>query len=276
MNTKNSARMVRVPVKESGKLSKLPVIRSTYQLRDNDLILDGVVFNKDKSRDKRYILKIRDMPSEDKPREKLLKHGPAALSVVELLAVLMGSGTKKEDVMEMSNRVLKEYGEQSLLGRLDAEELSKTLDIPLVRALQIVACGELGRRFFEKKTGGLALIRTAKDVHEYVKDMYDLPKEHLRGIYLNTHHRIIHDEVISIGTINSNLIHPREVFKPAIEYGAAGIVLVHNHPSGITTPSVADIEITHQLIEVGRLVGINLVDHVIVTATDYVSIEANY
>ena len=106
--------------------------------------------------------------------------------------------------------------------------------------------------------------------------MQSLPKEHLRGIYLNSHHKIIHDEVISIGTVNSNLIHPREVFKPAIQYGAAAIILAHNHPSGILEPSQADIDITKQLIAVGKIVGINLLDHIIIGKDSFMSIDVDY
>lgn len=245
-------------------------------MKDNDIILSHIPSEWVSEKGKEYILKIKDMPSEDKPRERLLTSGPSALSAVELLAIILGTGSKKEDVMSLSARVLREYGDQTLIGKTDAKELAENLDIPLGKAMQIVACGELGRRYFDKRYSDLPMIRTAEDVHQYVKDMYSLPKEHLRGIYLNTHHRIIHDEVISIGTINSNLIHPREVFRPAIQYGAAGVILVHNHPSGIVTPSIADIEITKQLIAAGKMVGINLIDHVVVTADEYASISVDY
>ncbi len=204
---------------------------NTYALINHDLLMvEG-----DSSR--KYIFKIRDMPSEDKPREKLQKYGPGPLSNQELLAVLLGSGTKKEGVWEMTRRIVKEYGEKALLARTNAETMALDLGIPLTKALQIVACGELGRRFYDKKAGQSVLIRSAKDVYNYVVDMHHLPKEHLRGIYLNAHQRIVHDEVISVGTIDSNLLHPREVLKPAIEYGAVAIVLVHNHPSGLVKPS---------------------------------------
>jgi DNA repair protein RadC len=154
--------------------------------------------------------------------------------------------------------------------------MAKDLNIPLVKALTIAACAELGRRFFEKNVMGPAVIRTAKDVYKYAHEMGNLSKENLRGIYLNTHQRVIHDEVISIGTINSSIIHPREVFKPAIEYGAAGVILVHNHPSGSVKPSSADIEITKQLIQAGKLIGINVIDHIIITRNKFMSIEAEY
>ena len=106
--------------------------------------------------------------------------------------------------------------------------------------------------------------------------MRNLPKEHLRGLYLNSHNRVIRDEVISIGTINSNMIHPREVFRPAIESNAAAVILAHNHPSGEVTPSEEDIEITKQLVQAGKIMGISLLDHVIITKDAFASISANH
>ena len=244
----------------------------TYQLHPFDVLLD----DSPQGDAKKYILKIKDMPDSDKPREKLQKNGASTLSVAELVAVLLTTGTKKEDVMTMASRIVKDYGERSLSRHSDPAILAKDLDIPLAKAMQIVACAELGRRFFEKRTHGPATIRTAKDVYEYLADMRTLPKEHLRGIYLNTHHRIIHDEVISIGTINASVVHPREVFKPAIEYGAAAVILAHNHPSGIVTPSQADKDITNHIIAVGKIIGIPLVDHVIIGKNKFISIEAQY
>jgi DNA repair protein RadC len=202
---------------------------TTYTLTNHDLLLDEQVINSIKP----YVLKIKDMPSEDKPREKLSKYGPSALSVAELVAVVLATGTKKEDVMSMASRIIRDYGERTLSSQSDAALLARELNVPLVKALQIVACAELGRRFYDRREHGLEIIRTAKDVFNYLKDLRSLPKEHLRGLYVNTHHRLIHDEVISIGTINSNLIHPREVFKPAIEYGAAAVILAHAHPFGV-------------------------------------------
>lgn len=247
-------------------------MKPAYTLTNHDLVLDDSLLPNGRE----YILKIKDMPAEDKPREKLAQHGPHALSVPELIAVVLNTGTKKEDVMSMSARILKEYGEKTLAGQTNAQALSESLDIPLVKAMQIVACAELGRRFFDKRASGPAVIRTAKDVYEYLADMRNLPKEHLRGLYLNTHHRIIHDEVISIGTINTNLVHPREVFKPAIEYGAAAVILAHNHPSGITTPSEADIDITRHIVSVGKIIGIPVLDHVIIGKNKFTSIAIDY
>lgn len=235
-------------------------------MRNNDLVLDNHL--------EQYVFKVRDLPADMRPREKLLQQGPAALSVQELLAIVFVNGTKSEEVLAMTNRILTEYGERNVLNAGDPAALSEQLSIPEGKAMQIVAVGELGRRFFKGSRNGAVVIRTAADVFDHVFDMRRLPKEHLRGLYLNSHYQLVHDETISIGTVDSNLVHPREVFRPAITYGAVGVILVHNHPSGNTEPSLADHSVTGQLIEAGKLLGIDLVDHVIVTATDYASVLA--
>ena len=242
-----------------------------YAIRDSDLILDGSV---DIGRD--YTQKIRDLPSVDKPREKLLAQGPAALSLRELMALVLVTGTSKEEVMEMSGRVIKEYGEHGILDETDPTRMSESLDIPIVKACQIVAVGELGRRLYEKNPSGFTVIRNGRDAYEYLADMRALGKEQLRGLYLNSHNRIVHDEVISLGTINSNLVHPREVFRPAIEYSAAAVILAHNHPSGVTEPSDEDRRVTEQLVKAGRLIGIEVLDHIVIGKDGWKSINANY
>lgn len=243
----------------------------TYAIRSSDLFLDLAQVS-----GRTYVLKLRDLPAEEKPREKLLALGASALSVSELIAVVIGTGTKREDVRSMSERILREYGEKSLVGNVNPQTLSKDLDIPLGKALQISACAELGRRFFQNNERGLATVRTPHDVFEHLKDMRSLSKEHLRGLYLNNQHKVIHDEVISIGTIDTNIVHPREVFKPALEYSAVALILAHNHPSGSLEPSDADIEITKQLVQSGRIMGIQLLDHVIVTKDAFISIPVLY
>jgi DNA repair protein RadC len=241
---------------------------AAYAVSDHSLVLDVSP--------RSYVLKVRDMPEHEKPREKMLALGAATLSTTELLAVILNTGTRKEDVLSMCRRVLHEYGERSLMHHTNPAALAENLDIPIGKALQIVAVAELGRRFFHKNSAGAATIRTAKDVFEHTKDMQHLQKEHLRGIYLNANHKVVYEEVISIGTVNANLVHPREVFKPALEYAAVAVILVHNHPSGSVTPSAADIEVTRQLIAGGKLLGIDLLDHVIVTKTQYFSIPVEY
>ncbi len=221
---------------------------------------------------KKYVLRVHDLPQDEKPREKLAKYGPKALLSHELLAIVLNSGTKKEGVLEMSSRIMREYGERSIMSATDPKTLAEDLDIPLVRAAQIVACAELGSRFYKKNTASAPTLRTARDVFEYTKDMRMLPKEHLRGLYLNAHFKVVHDEVISIGTLDTNIVHPREVFRPALEYATAAVILVHNHPSGVKKPSEADLTITRQLAQAGKLLGIDLVDHVIVTGSGFTSV----
>ncbi|MES2409387.1 MAG: DNA repair protein RadC [Patescibacteria group bacterium] len=225
---------------------------------------------------KKYVLTVRDLPNDDKPREKFLKLGASSLSAQELLAIVLNTGTKKEGVLEMSGRVLKEYGEKALMGKMDVKKFATDLDIPLIKATQIAATIEIGRRFFEKKSTQMPVIRTSKDIYEYLVDMRSLPKEHLRGLYLNSHYKLIHDEVISIGTIDANIIHPREVFRPALEYGAVAVVLAHNHPAGNPKASEADIAVTAQIIEAGKIMGIKVLDHVIICKDRFGSVPADY
>jgi DNA repair protein RadC len=257
-----------------------------YKQTDGDLVLDSGGENgggatgapSATATDKKYVLRLRDMPANEKPREKLIAHGPAVLSTAELLAVILNVGTTKEDVLAMSRRLLKEYGDSVIVAQKDPAKVKELLGIPLGKACQLVACFELGRRLFDKQNAHHKpiVIRTASQVYEYLSDMRDLPKEHLRGLYLDNHYQLIHDELISIGTLTSNLVHPREVFRPAIERSAAALILAHNHPSGIAKPSDADLSITTQIIEAGRVLGIGLLDHVIIAKTKYQSVEAEY
>ncbi len=240
----------------------------TYAIRPNVRFLDRT------HRD--YPITIHDLPSEDKPREKMLSGSSQALSIKELLTVLLVTGTTKENILEMSDRLIRDYGEKSILAETDPNKLSKEFDIPLVKACQIVACGELGRRFYDRSSSGLVTIRNAKDVFDYLQDMRNLQKEHLRGLYLNSHNRILRDEVISIGTVNSNMIHAREVFRPAIECNSAAIILAHNHPSGEAVPSKEDSAITADLVRAGKILGITVLDHVIITKDSFVSVSADY
>ncbi|MDP3963459.1 MAG: DNA repair protein RadC [bacterium] len=236
----------------------------SYALKDLNLMLD--------QGEERYMLRISDLPQEEKPREKLIASGSAALSTKELIAVILNTGSRKEGVLAMSGRLLKEYGEKAIINQKDPERLKNALDIPLGKACQIVAALELGRRFFKTAKGKPVSLRTPKHVYDYLKDMRDLPKEHLRGLYLNSQYRLVHDEVISIGSLTGNIVHPREVFSPAIEYGASAVILAHNHPSGVAAPSQTDTEITRQLVEAGNILGIELLDHIIITAHGFSSI----
>jgi len=238
-----------------------------YSIWDNDII------NGD---EREYNLRVKDLPNDDKPREKLIKNGPKALNVAELLAIILMTGTKKEGVLRMCKRITREYGENGLSQELNPEKISQDFDIPKTKACQIVASFELGRRYFSVSKNGKTIIRTAKQAFAYLKDMRNLPKEQLRGIYLNSHYQVIHDEVISIGSLTSSIVHPREIFRPAISYASAAVVIAHNHPSGSVAPTESDIQITEQLIKVGKIIGINLLDHIIIAGNKYSSIPVDY
>jgi DNA repair protein RadC len=218
------------------------------------------------------IKRVRDMAEGEKPREKMIAQGAGTLSLVELLAVVLGVGTKKEEVFSMASRLLREYGEKAIAVQKDPKIIAQDLKIPESKACQIVACFELGRRLFQKKPGGLITIRNAAQAFAYLKDMNTLKKEQFRGLYLNNHYQLIHDEVISVGTIDSSLVHAREVFRPALEYGASAIILAHNHPSGMIKSSREDAEITSNLVEAGNILDIEILDHLIIGANKYISI----
>lgn len=241
-----------------------------YKIKDNNLILiDSIKEDKIK---KYSIPSVKDLPSEEKPREKLLKKGVESLNVAELLAIVLGVGTKKEELMAMSTRLIREYGSKGIVYQKNPEKITEELEIPISKSCQIVACFELGRRFYEKKAGSNVSIRNAKQAFEHLKDMGSLKKEQFRGLYLNTHYQLIHEEVISIGTIDSTIVSPREVFRPAIEHSAAAIILAHNHPSGVLKISKNDAEITNKLIEAGKLLNIEVLDHLIINSKKYLSL----
>ncbi len=219
---------------------------------------------------------IRDLPSEKKPREKLLASGPEALTLQELLALVFTTGTVKEDVLEMAERVIHNYGEKSVLFERDATRLSEESNIPIVKACQIVAVGEMGRRIYDRHDYGFTVIRNAKDVFEHLTDMRNLPKEYLRALFLNSQNRVIRNEVISIGSVDSNIVEPKEVFRVGLESSAVAVILAHNHPSGNLAASDEDVRITERLVQAGKILGIHLLDHVIITKDGFVSVPVNY
>jgi len=236
-----------------------------YDLLDNDVLLDV--------RPAQYVLRVRDLPNHEKPREKLLAAGAASLTQAELVAVLWGVGTRSEDVLSMAKRTLQEYGEKAILRETKPTHLAEALDIPLTKACQLVAALELGRRSYATGRGGEPLqVRTADQAHHFFRSMGVHTKEQLRGLYLGSHYQVVHDEVISIGSLTSNVVHLREVFQPAISHGAVAVIIANNHPSGSLEPSQADVEVTRQLLGAGKILGIDLLDHIIVTSEGYKSI----
>lgn len=234
-----------------------------YALTDTDKIIgEG---------ETRYVLRVRDLPLEDKPREKMLAAGPGSLTHAELIAVLLGVGTRKEEVLSMAQRVIREYGERAIINEKSPARLAEALDIPLSKACQIVASFELGRRAYQSKAGKPLVVRTAEQASQYFKSMGMLQKEQLRGLYLNSRFQVIYEETISIGSLTANIVHPREVFAPALEYGAVAVIVAHNHPSGSLEPTKDDLDVTDQLVKAGRVLGVELLDHLIIANETFTS-----
>lgn len=218
----------------------------------------------------KYPIKIRDIPKVERPRERLEKVGAEALRKDELLALIFRTGFKGKNVLEVARSVLKRYPKDELI-KVDYEELKKLRGVGPTRAAQLVAGFELAKRMLiepEEK-----VIQTPEDVYKFVPEIRKARKEHFIAIYLNTRNVVIRKETISIGTLNANLVHPREVFQPAVEESAANVILVHNHPSGDPEPSEDDLEITKRLIESGKILGIEITDHIIVTNNRFFSFK---
>jgi len=215
-------------------------------------------------------MKIKDLPKIERPRERLLKYGVNKLSNSELIAIILGSGKKGENVIDLAKKLLKKFPNNQLSNTL-IKHLIEIPGIGKTKACQIVACFELGKRFLKNKQSQLIL--SPKDIWNDLKDIRDKKKEHCVIFYLDVRNQVIKKEVISIGSLNTSLIHPREVFEPAIKNLAGQIILAHNHPSGENQPSEDDLAITNQLIKAGKILGINIVDHVIVTTGGYYSFK---
>lgn len=219
--------------------------------------------------------RTRGFIKPDAPRERLLEQGPEVLRNDELLAIVLQSGNKQASVLELSTRVLTACN--GLLGLLDAsvEELMAISGIGPAKALQIAACVELGRRIVRSPGEMKKQIRSAEDAAEYVMDrMRHLKKEHFFILHLDTKHRLIGEEVVSVGSLDASIVHPREIFKSAVKRSASAVLCLHNHPSGDPSPSPEDKAVTARLCEAGRLLGIDVLDHIVVGDGRYVSLRA--
>ena len=208
-------------------------------------------------------MRIKDIPPENRPRERLEKNGVHVLSDAELLAIIFKTGNKEENAIVMSDRLITKYG-LGKLNELSLKELQEIKGIGPAKSMQIKALFEFNKRYSLAKRDGEP-IKSARDVFEYASQrLITNQQETFMILLLDSKNRIVKDEVISIGTLNASIIHPREVFKSAIRESANSIILVHNHPSGDPEPSVEDEQITKKLFEAGELLNIKILDHVIV------------
>lgn len=217
---------------------------------------------------------IKDIPVQDRPRERLLKFGPEALSNAELLAIIIRTGTKSENALSMSNRLIGTNGGLQFLSTCTTQELSEIKGIGSAKAAQIKAAVELGKRLRNYRADRQMKVNSPEDAAELVmEDMRYFKKEHLKVIFLNTKNIVIDVKDLSIGSLNSSIVHPREIFSEAIRKSSASIIICHNHPSGDPAPSQEDINITKRLLEVGKIIGIDLIDHIIIGDGNFVSLK---
>ncbi len=208
-------------------------------------------------------MKIKDLPKIDRPRERFLEKGPDALSKSELLAILIGSGIKGKNVKQLSEQIVKKFGNKFLDVTID--DLLEVPGIGQAKALQIVSSLALVKRFYEELGPKDNIVLSAQDAVSLTSEIKDKKKEYLVCLYLNARNLLIKKEVISIGILDKNIIHPREIFGPAVELRAAGIILLHNHPSGDVDPSKQDIEVVNKILEAGKIMGVNVIDFIIVS-----------
>src|SRR5690606_6304640 len=199
---------------------------------------------------------LRQLPHNQRPRERMISYGADALSHAELLAILIRTGTKNQSAVELATNLLQQCGSLRDLVDMSVEELTTIKGIGQAKALQLLAGIELGKRVARSRLGDVVTVRSPYDAAMYVmEEMRYLKKEHFVCLFLNTKNHIIGKETLSIGTLNASLVHPREVFRAAIRISSASIICLHNHPSGDPTPSSEDIQITQRLAEAGSLLG---------------------
>lgn len=211
-------------------------------------------------------------PVPDGPRERLERLGPECLSDAELTALLIRTGTRDHDALTLSRRLLQSAGGLTGLAELSLSQLAAQPGLGTVKSASVLAAGELGRRLAGRRLERGAVIRAPEDIYRHFDHRMRYRHQELFVVLLlDGRHRVIRESQISQGTLNASLVHPREVFRAAVRESAAALVLVHNHPSGDPTPSAEDFEVTRRLVEVGELLGIRVMDHVVIAERGFYS-----
>ncbi len=220
---------------------------------------------------------IREMPTGERPRERLVEYGSKHLSNTELIAILLRTGSAGENVISLSSRLLTRFGGLAGLGKAAFAELCGEKGLSEAKACQLLAALELGRRFVSLAPEERIIISTPQDAANLVTgEMGALDQEHLRVILLNTRNEVLSTHEIYVGNVNSSVVRPAEVFRPAVRNNAPSLIVVHNHPSGNPAPSDDDIAITKDLVSFGKVLGIEVLDHLIVgSGNRYVSMNEN-
>ncbi len=218
--------------------------------------------------------RIKDLPEQERPRERLEAHGPEALSNAELLAIVLRTGTSKNTAVELGSSMLAHFGSLSALAGAGVGAMTEVNGIGTAKACQIAAAFELGRRSAGRHDIRRPRITGPEDIADLVKaELRDLKQEKFLAVILNTKNEVIRIVTITQGTLTASLIHPRETFRTAITEGCNSIVLIHNHPSGDAAPSAEDVKITRKLIDAGKLLGIEVLDHIIIGGDTFTSMK---
>lgn len=219
---------------------------------------------------------IKELPIEERPRERLLKYGASCLSNAELIAIILKTGVCGSSVYDLSNEVLKSVSDLSDLSNISVSELTKINGIGNAKAVELVSAIELGKRVFFSGSKIREKFSNSSDVYLKNKDLFYLKRqEYFYCLYLDSKKELIERKLLFMGTINKSIVHPREIFKEAYRLSASSIICMHNHPSGDITPSRDDIILTNALVEIGRLQQIPIVDHMIFTDDNYYSFYEN-
>jgi len=219
---------------------------------------------------------VHDLPLSERPRERLFKLGSEALSAQEVLALILGRGIKDESVMVTSQKLLSRFGNLKGVANASLEELTQTRGIGPAKAAQIKAALELSKRL-EADVGEKPkpMLKSPEDVVAVVKSqLKGKKKEHFLVLCLDTRNRLINCRQVSIGSLDTSIVHPREVFKEAVSSSSASVIFVHNHPSGDPEPSKEDVELTKRLAKAGEIIGIDVLDHIIICDKNYLSLKA--
>ncbi|WP_379130841.1 DNA repair protein RadC [Paenibacillus sp. sgz500958] len=220
------------------------------------------------------LLMLRDLPHDERPRERMMQYGAESLSQAELLAILLRTGTRRESAIGIAQRILSQSGGIRQLADLSIKELTSIKGIGPAKAVQLKAGIELGRRMANSRLNEPVIIRSPHDAADILTEQLRyLQKEHFVCLFLNTKNHVIAQETLSMGSLNASIVHPREVFRAAIKNSSASIVCAHNHPSGDPTPSREDIALTTRLIQAGEIVGIDVLDHLIIGDSSFISMK---
>ena len=221
-------------------------------------------------------LLIKDLPKSERPRERLLKYGVTNLSNEELVSIIIRNGTKNLSVKQLSEGILNSVGSIKNLKNITINKLKQINGIGEVKAITLLASIELGKRVYFSDERIRIKLNTSKKIYDYMKmELYDKKQEYFYALYLDSKKYLIDKKLLFIGTLNKSIVHPREVFKNAYLLSASTIICVHNHPSGDTIPSKEDIMLTSSLVEIGKLQGINVIDHIIIGNNNYYSFYEN-